>query len=255
MKTSTGKNINAFEFDNISDFRRYLNKNVDTPNKNSLERNNDRWTGVSNWSKFEEYLDEGNKELTAEMRKHTKYYIDKFEEMFATSTSYEFDVTGEFFDIGAVMVGEPEAWIKAIEVKEDKFIELNIQGTYADNTDLDMVKQNAAKVLAIATTLEKQGLLVRINMIFRSISSYRENRDLVTEATIAVKDYNQGLDYKKFGTLLGVPFFRRGFLRLLEIEYGNECDYGYGRPETNKGDTNLAITEDINALEAQLIKE
>jgi len=254
IRTENSSKKNSMEFTNVSDFVRYLNKNFNSINQNSIERVDD-WTGVRNWYDFENYLDEGNPDITDDVRKHTKYYIDKFEDMFATTIDYEFDVVGQFFDIGAVMVGEPEAWIKQIEVKEDKFIELNIQGAYSDGTDLAMVRKNGAKVFAIASVLEKQGYLIKINMIYRTTRSNEKNLKQVTEAKIAVKDYNQGLDYKKFGILLGVPMFRRGFLRLLEIEYGSDCAGNYGRPEKVKGDINLDQTKDISELENMLKKE
>lgn len=250
------KNLNGLDFKNVSDFVRYLKSNSDTENTKSIDRDDDdKWTGVRTWYDFENYLDEGNSEITDNVRKHTKYYIDKFEDIFTIKTDYEFDVVGQFFDIGAVMVGEPEAWIKQIEVKEDKFIELNIQGTYADGTDLEMVRKNGSKVFAIASVLEKQGYLVKINMIYRTIESNSKNSKQITEAKIAVKDYNQGLDYKKFGILLGVPMFRRGFLRLLEIEYGTNCRSSYGCARSIKGDINLDRTEDISDLEKILKKD
>ena len=242
------------EFQNVSEFTRYLNSNMETVNTETLEKTGD-WTGVDTWKGFEGYLETGNPEVTAKVRKHSKHYIDKFEDLFSESAAYQFDVVGEFFDIGAVMVGEPEAWIKEIIVKDDKFIELKIQGTYSDGTDLEMVKENGAKVFAIATVLEQQGYLVRIDMVYRTRESDTKHYKKVTEVTIKVKDYNQGLDYKKFGILLGVPFFRRGILRLLEIEYGNSLRLGYGCPMRQDGDINLDEKKDVAKLEKMLKKD
>ena len=247
------KNL-EFNFNNISEFRRYLDKNSEKPSiNNTLTRGN--WTGTEDWEEFEDYLDNGNPNITADVRKHTRYYIDKFEDMFATSTSYQFDVVGEFFDIGAVMVGEPESWIKQIEVKDDKFIELTIQGTYPDGTNLKMVQENGSKVLAISKVLEQQGYLVRINMVFSSQGSDSSDRKRTVTALIKVKDYDTGLDFKKFGIMLGVPFFRRGFLRLLEIELGYDLSGGFGFPNRTEGQINLDSTYDIDALESKLKKD
>lgn len=245
------KTLNGLEFVGVVDFKRYLDVNMNTNCTNSLTRTGE-WFGVNTWYDFQHYLDEGNTEITADIKKYTKIYVDKFEKQLAEKTEYVFDVVGEFFDIGAVMVGEPEAWIKEIVVQEDKFIELNIQGTYPDRTNLDMVRKNGAKVFAIASVLEKQGFLVRINMFFRSIKSKENNPKLITEMKIMVKDYNQGLDFKKFGILLGVPFFRRGYLRLLEIEYDTKCADNYGVASYKKGEINLAVTSEIDSLEKML---
>ena len=243
------------DFENVSHFLRYLDKNKRVNPSSRTLTSTDDWSGVESWKEFEQYLENGNPDITAEVRKYSKLYIDQFQEMFVESTQYMFDVVGEFFDIGAVMVGEPEAWIKEIVVKDDKFIELNIQGTYCDGTNLTEVRKNGAKVFAIATILEQQGFLVRINMIYASGGSNTANSKEITRVSIKVKDYDQTLDYKKFGILLGVPFFRRGFLRLLEIEYGENCAHGYGFPHRTDGEINLDQTKDIVNLEKMLKNE
>ena len=244
MVRNNSRSLNELLFDNVTDFRRYLDANVDVnENSNAISRGGD-WTGVESWEKFEEYLDEGNSDITKEVRKHTQFYINKFEDKLTESSEFVFDVVGEFFDIGAVMVGEPEAWIKEVKVKDDKFIELTIQGTYMDGTDLFMVRENGSKVMAIAKTLEKQGFLVILNMAFGTKGSdTRSNK---------VKDYDQGLDFKKFGIVLGVPFMRRGFCRLLEIEYDKHCKITYGAPYTADDEISLARTGDILDLEKKL---
>ena len=245
------KTLNGLEFVGIVDFKRYLDVNMNTHYTKSLTITGE-WYGVNTWYDFQHYLDEGNTEITADIKKYTKMYVDKFDKQLSERTEYVFDVVGEFFDIGAVMVGEPEAWIKEIVVQEDKFIELNIQGAYPDRTNLNMVRKNGAKLFAIASVLEKQGFLVRINMFFRSIKSKKNNPNLITEAKMMVKDYNQELDFKKFGILLGVPFFRRGYLRLLEIEYDTKCANGYGVVSYKDGEINLSVTSEVDSLEKML---
>lgn len=245
------KTLNGLEFAGVVDFKRYLDVNMNTSYTKSLNRTGD-WSGVNTWYDFEHYLDNGNAEITADVKKYTKIYVDKFEKQLAEKTEYVFDVVGEFFDIGAVMVGEPEAWIKQIVIKDDKFIELNIQGAYNYKTDLNMVRKNGAKLFAIASVLEQKGLLVKINMFFRTKGSENGKPNSITEMKIMVKDYNQGLDYKKLGILLGVPFFRRGYLRLLEIEYDTKCKDNYGVPSYKNGEINLSITSEVDKLEKMI---
>lgn len=253
MKREESKNLIHIEFDNVSDFNRYLDKNEEVKaNKNSAKREDDgEFSGVKSWTEFREYLNEGNKEITADIRKHTKYYTDKFEQLFSTNIAYQFDVTGEFFDIGAVMVGEPEAWIKQIEVKEDKFIELSIQGVYPHTVKAKDIQKNGSKVFSIANVLEQQGYLVRINMVYRTQRFDDVNNKKILDIRVMAKDYNQGLDYKKFGILLGVPFFRRGIFRAIEVE-AEEVGYGYGSFKTEEGEISLNKDEDISELEKKL---
>ena len=248
------KDLNAIEFKSIVDFKRYLDKNANSENQKSIYRTGD-WSGTRTWSEFEKYLQNGNNADIAEIKKYTKIYTDKLEHKFAMKSEYLFDVTGEFFDIGAVMTGEPEAWVKEIKVKDDKFIELYIQGTYPDGTDLDKVRKNASKLMAIVNLLQERKFLVKINIVFRSKKSYTSDLKLKTEVKMVVKDYDQPIDFKKLATLLGVPFFRRGILRLLEIEYGNNVRTGYGIPELKSNEINLFKTEDIDKLEKTLKEE
>jgi len=242
------------QFKNIAEFERYLEKNSSKPSHNGvLTRTSFDFFQTDSWEDFETYMAEGNKDVTADLRKDTKMYINKFEELMTDTNTYVFDVVGEFFDIGAVMVGEPEAWIKEIKIEDEKFITLDIQGVYQDNTDLDMVRKNGSKVFAIATVLEEQGFLVRINMHYSTKKS--GGRGTEYNATIQVKDYDGVLNYKKFGILLGVPFFRRGILRSLEIEYGADVVSGFGSPNYNTdGEIRLDSERDIASLENKLME-
>ena len=253
--TREGSKIDLM-FDNITDFDRYLAKNQHLPSTNdTLTRGDYEFFQTHDWDEFREYMKKGNPDVTAELKKHTKMYIDKFVEQMAETSAYQFDVVGEFFDIGAVMVGEPEAWIKEVKVEDDKFITLDIQGVYSGGTDLYMVRENGAKVFAIATVLEQQGFLVRINMHYSTKDS--GGYGTVLSSTIKVKDYDSTLDYKKFGILLGVPFFRRGILRLLEIEYGVDLSSSYGSPLYGAvdGEIRLDTTSDVESLERKLANE
>ena len=243
------------QFNNVTEFERYLDKNSNKPSHNDvLTRSSYDFFQTHDWEGFEKYMAEGNKDVTADLRRDTKMYIDKFEELMTEQSQYVFDVVGEFFDIGAVMVGEPEAWIKEIKIEDEKFITLDIQGVYYDGTDLEMVRKNGSKVFAIATVLEEQGFLVKINMHYSSKNS--GNRGSKYNATIRVKDFDGVLDYKKFGILLGVPFFRRGILRSMEIEYGVDVAGNFGQPTMNvEGQINLDSEKDLKNLEAKLMEK
>ena len=242
------------QFKNVTEFERYLKKNSTQISGNDvLTRGEFRFFQTDSWEDFEAYMRDGNKDVTADLRKDTKMYINKFEEMMTFESSYVFDVVGDFFDIGAVMIGEPEAWLREVKIEDERFITLDIQGVYIDGTDLDMVRKNGSKVFAIATVLEAQGFLVRINMHY----STKNSADYGSKynATIQVKDYDGVLDYKKFGILLGVPFFRRGILRSLEIEYGVDFSSGFGQPQYNNDDEiRLDSESDIAKLEAKLME-
>jgi hypothetical protein len=238
----------------VSEFQRYLDANKSI-NGRSLTRSGD-WTGVNSWDDFETYLQEGNPKLIADLNTHTQYYINMFEDKFVDIKEYVRDVVGDFFDVGAVVLGEPEAWLKEIHVKDEKFIDIIIQGTYKDGTDIEMVEKNGAKVFAIVSILEQRGFLVNMKMVFSSNDSNTKNSREVSTLTIVIKDYQEILDYKKMAILLGVPFFRRGFLRVLEVWYGKNVKGNYGSVNTKiQGAVYLDDTRAVEALEQKLMME
>jgi len=256
MKRVENKKSIALDFNNVTEFLRYIETNKSKPSFNNvLISGQYKFYQTHNWEDFETYLKEGNKDITSELKKQTKVFVDKFEQELAETTSYKFDVTGQFFDIGQVMIGEPEAWLQEIQIEDEKFITLDIQGVYFDGTNLDMVRKNGAKVFAMATVLEKQGFAVKINMHYSTKNSGGYGTEY--SACINVKQYDGVLDFKKFGILLGVPFFRRGILRSLEIEYGVDIARGFGQPQYGgvDGEVRLDTTSDIDLLERKLHNE
>jgi len=239
------------EFNNVSEFKRYLDLNSDKPSRECLQSKDEEFFGTYNWKEFEEYLSTGNKDATKEIKDYTKKYVDLFEEQIINTTYYAMDVVGDFFDIGAVLSGLPEAWLKEVTVKDDKFIILNIQGSYSHKADLGIVKKNASKLLAICSILEEQGFLVEINVVFAFRKSGGKNTSC--KVVMKVKGYDDFIDFKKFGIILGIPFFRRGILRLLEIEYKRKLVANFGTPDfSNKELINLVLDKDIKALEQKL---
>jgi hypothetical protein len=256
MKRVEKKKSIELEFGNVSEFIRYINSNQNKPSQNGvLTRGEFDFFQTKSWGDFEDYLQEGNKDITSELKEHTKFYVDKFEQQIAMTSSYKFDVTGDFFDIGAVMIGEPEAWLQEIKIEDERFITLDIQGVYDHRTDLAMVRKNGAKVFAMATVLEQQGFAVKINMHYSTNNS--GNYGTKYSTCINVKNYDGVLDFKKFGILLGVPFFRRGILRSLEIEYGVDTNVTFGAPQYGAvdGEIRLDNTADIDLLERKLKNE
>lgn len=258
MKQVHNNDINQLYFENVTDFENYLNKNSDKPDVKSkirLQKNNKSFYGTNSWDEFIDILKNGDSEITNKAKTLTRFYLDNFEDKFTFKTSFETGLTGQFFDIGAVMSGEPECWLNEITLKDDKFITLKIQGTYPWRVDKDVVIKNGSKLFAICSSLERQGYLTEIDFIYSLKACESRNPNKFTTIMIPLKKYDDILDYKKLGILLSPSFFRRGILRLLEIEYGTNVTEGYGKPVTEEGEISLSKINEINKLEKKLLNK
>lgn len=255
-KNSNGKI--TINFDTIEDFRRYLdaNEDVETNKYSSHKEGREEFSGTKDYKEFrEDRLVNGNKELLTKMKKEIHKEVDKLESKYIEETQYQFDVVGDFFDVGTYMSGEPEHWLKEIKIKDEKFIHVKIGGVYPYKISSKTIQDNATKLIALLRVMEGKGFLTKIDVCFNSVNmcNGRGSKKLLIE--IPLKDYNQPLDYRKISTLLDVSFFRRGIFRVYELTYPNNLSSTYGKVEPRKQYINLANYKEVNSLESKLLKD
>lgn len=253
-----GNDINV-SFESLMDFKRYIdaNENKGTKLYDSHREGKYNWYKTHNFKEFrEDILINGDTGVTAKVRDRTKYYIDRFEHEYIFKSEYNWAVAGDFFDVGTMLSGEPEHWIVEHLIQEEKFITINVNGTYHAEVDADDVIDNAGKMLGMAVALQELGFLVRINMEWAAKEVDDTNDETNLRITLPIKDYDEILDYKKMATLLHPSTFRRGVFRVMEVEIGNNLNSGYGRPIHNqKGVYDLANKKHVDNLEKRLKDE
>lgn len=124
MKRTEYKNENDarcvdYQFNTLHEFRNFLvnNEEVETLYRSSHKMS--MWAGTNTWEEFITYLKEGDQEAQ-KMKKTTHLYLDKLKKFDIETSEWVYDIEGMFFDVGAVLMGEPEAWLQEINVTDEK---------------------------------------------------------------------------------------------------------------------------------------
>ena len=235
-----------YMFNTLHEFRKFLVDNEGVKTLYRSSHNTGEWSGIETWEDFIRYLKEGDKE-SQKMKKMTHLHINKLKQFDIKVSEWVYDVEGMFFDVGAVLMGEPEAWLQEVNVTDEKFVTLNINASFTSNVNTSTVRENAAKLLALSVALEKSGIRTEINMNYRSRNVEKGGKS-VSNVITKGKALDEPLNYKKLAILLSPQFFRRGVFRVRELEYGKTLNYGYGHSKGLKGHIQLSDTEKVDEL-------
>jgi len=257
MKKTNSSGNTYIKFDTINDVKKYLNNHSDviTNQNSSHKEGRNGFFGTETYTEFEDtILKNGNPELLKTIKKKVNSRVDELEKNFIEDTQYQFDVVGDFFDVGTFMSGEPEHWLKEIKIKEDKFIHIKIGGVYPHTVDTDVIRDNASELIALLRVMENKGYLTKIDVCFSSEKmKTRGKANLLIE--IPLKDYNQPLDYRKVSILLDTSFFRRAIFRIYELTYPTNLKDGYGVVKNEPDYINLAKFKEVQSLEKELLRK
>ena len=253
----------SFTFSSVKEFKKYLDfhahiepRRPSTSVAKTVDNLNNPWSGVKDWEGFETILEEGDEGLLKAVVKSTNKNISGLEKKYDLSTSYTSDVEGVFFDVGKVLIGEPEAWLK----EEDEPVvaqtyEFNVYGSYTSDVDQVDILEGASKVLAMAKALELMGVSTQISYHFDSIGSSRKNEKDTHSVKMIAKKYEAGLNFKTASTVMHPSFFRRGVLRLREMSLQGDLTAGYGRSDRSKEYICLDNTRQLKELEKHLFSK
>ena len=205
--------------------------------------------------------DEDNVQLTLELPPGTKLEVTKnitsqFEQIIKKEIKgYKFDVSGEFFDIGLVLSGVPEAWLEPdYSEREVPRIVMRIDMGFTANVNSSTVINNGAKLLGIAKVLEDMGVEVQVEL-YGFQSGWRnmnggENETLVI--SLVAKGFNEPINYKKLSSLLTTAHFRRGIFKVMESIGGKEVNGGYGNQDQIDGFVRIREKIEVERLEKEI---
>ena len=137
------------------------------------------------------------------------------------------DVTGEFFDVGDFLAGEPECWWREDESQgKHPVVPLYVATTMSSAITTKMIQNRGCAVVALCDMLQKHGFIVDLNVVGGSVIG--DNKLYVK---VNVKTDPVDLDMLAF--LVANPLFlRRLEFSLTEIWQNNPSpDHGcYGKP-------------------------
>ena len=215
------------------------------------------WYGTENIKEWFQVSKQGDIAVMKEITEAKKKALKKLETKQSNTSSY--DVEGLFFDIGKVMSGHPECWIKPDENEQLADITIKINTATGGGTSAHKIAINVGKVLGMVTKLEQLGHRVKVeNWIYNLRSTSARKKQLNTLTVMTVKDFTDAINFAKMSALVSPSLQRRGMFMLREIFYGKSCSSSMGGAGTFNSDVydidddyriqdleNLLFTEEV----------
>lgn len=250
-----GKVVDTLDIGSIGKLKRFIEGTKDVQTKMDLAlKDNERryeFTG-STVEGFNDILERGSDDIISLLKDVTKKELKRLNDRYdIEKIEYLLDCEGDFFDVGIVMSGEPECWLKEIRTTEKKtLIELNVLGSYSWRKDQKDIISNAGLILAYCKFFEERGIQTKIMVHFISTNEITgRGASNAYHYKILAKDQNQNIDYAKVSAILHPSFFRRGMFRVKEIRHNGKQDESYGRSVETKGVLRLDDISTINTIE------
>lgn len=225
--------------------------------KESMDNDPRGWTGCKNWDEYLGILSNGDSKVIAKLKSKTKAKVAEIKERIQIETQrYDFDVTGQFFDVANVLENIPECWLEDNTEEEEKpFVNMLINMTTPGRVGADTFIENAAHIVALAYVLEENDVYVRITaFVYAKDMASSGDRNLLILCD--VKDFDTKIDYTRVSAIMSPTFLRRGYFKLAELITDGRVSWGYGSPQTGINST-LVIddTDGIKHYEKKLIKK
>jgi hypothetical protein len=176
---------------------------------------------------FEEavnYFREGYKVDTADFVAE----IDKLSSKICEEIQSEYipEVTGEFFDIGRVICGEPEAWFEKTEVPVKNPLNIIINLSVSHNISTEQVKNRGIAICALINLLSRdRAISVKVLMG----TEYHKHSPIRFFRYIQIPNNPLDLDLMNF-LITHVGFYRRLFWNYREYELNDAEASCYSRP-------------------------
>jgi hypothetical protein len=217
----------------------------------------DPWRGTTTWNDYIELLDKGDDKVIEQIKLETQRSVTELEKRYDKEISgYKFDVSGQFFDIGLVLTGIPEAWLEPEygNVEIPRVVMRIDMGFTAGVNSKDVIK-NGAKLLGMAKVLENMGVEVAIELYGFQCNWHNEyEKSHVIMTSLTAKDFNEPINYRKLSSLLTTSHFRRGIFRLLEVIGDKNLSGGYGNQPEVDGFVRIRSEREIKNLEKEIFK-
>lgn len=253
-----GKIVDSLDIGSVLNLKKFYieTQEVVTKYHNSLNSGRFDFCGTETKEDFVELLNFGDTEMIKNLKSCTDLELKRLNREYRTTTiEYIFDNEGDFFDVGTVLSGEPEAWLKEIKVdKENKIVVLDIIGTFSSNIKKETILHNASLILAHCKFFEERKIQCKIVVHFLSNGEHNTKggkRDTAKTYNyfIVAKDVNQKIDYCKLSAILHPSFLRRGMFRIKEIRWNASQHDGYGIPCSTSYVTRLDSESTVREIE------
>lgn len=185
------------------------------------------WSGTPNFDAAVNVARNGWMDAEKKTAKLTAALFDKVSSL-VKREYYSYDVTGLDFDMGLLMDGRPECWVKEETKTEDtqgRILRVVFNGFYSAGVDADVLIARGAAVSALIELLEFSGTRVEV-------VHHTPFRDIIQFRTV-IKTADQPLDIGRLAFAVGHrSMFRRIMFSCLEQNPAERTADGgrYGMP-------------------------
>lgn len=178
-------------------------------------RAGDSWSGVESFQESIELAANGWESGTSAILGMVKQ-IEARDDV--AQHGYDWDVTGDFFDVGEVIQGTPECWLTPVFEPVPKVISICVNITHSDSVSSDQIKNRGAALLALIDRIQgTQGIIV--DLMLHSSFGYANIAGMVGYGTINMM-FPVGtspLPMQEVSFMLAHPaMFRRGCFAVAE---------------------------------------
>lgn len=155
------------------------------------------------------------------------------------ATSYLYDVSGSFVDVGKYLQGDPECMVEFVERVTPRMISIGLCLTVSASVDKQAIRNRGAVVMALCERLEDAGYRIRVNGYY-SVSDWGKHGHVIS---IRLKDFGTTLDADRlaFWTCNEAALRRIAFRYQEKLSpevrqrFGYKSGHGYGLPYSDKG--------------------
>lgn len=149
----------------------------------------------------------------------------------------DFDLTGDFVDIGRVVEGQPEVWGTMRNGSiTSKFANIIVAGMCWHGIDQKDINERSSRIMRLVDMLEANNVRCSVTVLYTNDNWHCE---------LVVKQYNELLDIDDIAVATSADFFRR--LQFRFAEHSATLRGGYGQPnplharQLKDEDTDLTI--------------
>jgi len=151
MKETKALGFIRQEFDSITDVMEWIGDTADLRYCNSQhETEND--TGCKSWGEMVRLITHGwtaaASSVSDRLREIEKAQTEKHLE-------YQWDVEGDFFDVGSVVEGLPECWMRPTEVTAKRVVRIAVAADYSGSIPVQQIYNRGAAIVALIDTLQR----------------------------------------------------------------------------------------------------
>jgi len=163
---------------------------------------------------------EGTKDVLARLEQVKHSLAEEF-------SGYRMDVTGQFFDVGLVVSGEPECWFQEEHEPIRKIAKIAVNATASCGTNANVIKNRGAAIVALADHLQQVGWIVELSVFFVALG--HRDRDNNKNTIIRIDVDTKPIDIDELAFLVAHPAgFRRIGFAAEEAANANGNLGGYG---------------------------